>query len=91
MARTRSTVLTLLCASFVVVVAALSAGCSGTIGPVAITEMACTEPEGVMEQETAFMEFITQAQTFRITGKQLQIFRPDGKALTFALQGRRVT
>ena len=57
-----------------------------TVGAVAITEMACLEPEGVMEQELLFVEFLTDAQTFRLADEQLQTFRPDGEALTFVPQ-----
>ena len=57
-----------------------------TVGAVAITEMACLEPEGVMEQELLFVEFLTDAQTFRLADGQLQTFRPDGEALTFVPQ-----
>lgn len=57
-----------------------------TMGEVASTLMACMDPEGVMEQETTFMEFLTDAQTFRLTDGQLQIFRSDGEALTFGPQ-----
>jgi len=58
-----------------------------SVGQIAITEMACLEPEGIMEQETMFMEFLTDAQTFRFVGEQLQIYRSDGEALTFVPQG----
>jgi heat shock protein HslJ len=57
-----------------------------SVGAVAITEMACLEPEGVMEQELLFVEFLTDAQTFRLADGQLQTFRPDGEALTFIPQ-----
>lgn len=58
-----------------------------TIGAIASTEMACLEPAGVMEQETMFLnEFLRNAQTFRLTDGQLQIFRADGEALTFVPQ-----
>jgi len=57
-----------------------------TVGAVAITEMACLEPEGVMEQELLFVEFLTDAQTFRLADGQLQTFRPDREALTFVPQ-----
>ena len=57
-----------------------------TVGAVAITEMACLEPEGVMEQELLFVEFLTDARTFRLADGQLQTFRPDGEALTFIPQ-----
>jgi len=57
-----------------------------TVGQVAITEMACLEPEGAMDQELVFVEFLTDAQTFRLADGQLQIFRSDGEALTFVPQ-----
>jgi heat shock protein HslJ len=58
-----------------------------TVDEIAITEMACLEPEGIMEQEMVFIEFIRDAQTFRSTDGQLQIFRSDGhEALTFVPQ-----
>jgi heat shock protein HslJ len=76
-----------------------SAGCNsysgsyqvgnGTIevGAIAITEMACLGPEGIMEQETMFInEFLREAQTFQVTDDQLQIFRSDREALTFIPQ-----
>jgi heat shock protein HslJ len=58
-----------------------------TVDEIAITEMACLDPEGIMEQEMVFIEFIRDAQTFRSTDGQLQIFRSDGhEALTFVPQ-----
>jgi heat shock protein HslJ len=57
-----------------------------TVGPTAITEMACLEPEGAMEQEMTVMELLTNAQTFQVTDEQLQILRADGEALTFVPQ-----
>ena len=56
------------------------------VGRIAITEMACLEPEGIMEQETLFTEFLRDAQTFRLINGQLEILRSDGEALTFAPQ-----
>jgi heat shock protein HslJ len=53
------------------------------VGDMAMTEMACLEPAGVMEQEQVFAEFMRNAQSFRLVDGQLQIFRPDGRALTF--------
>ncbi len=50
---------------------------------VAITLMACLDPEGVMEQEQLIMEFIWDAQNYRLSADQLMIFRSDGEALTF--------
>jgi len=56
------------------------------IGPIAMTEMFCMEPEGVMEQETMLLGFLQDAQTFRFVDGQLQISRSDGEALTFLPQ-----
>jgi len=53
------------------------------VGPIAITEMACLDPEGVMDQELTFVQFLQDAQTFRLTDEQLQIFTFDSEALTF--------
>jgi len=55
-------------------------------GPIAITLMACVDP-GVMEQEQTFLEYLQDTQTFKLSEGQLQIFRSDGKALTFMPQG----
>jgi heat shock protein HslJ len=57
-----------------------------TVGGIAITEMACMEPAGVMEQELAFVGLLGEAQTFRLGDGRLQIFRADGEALTFVPQ-----
>lgn len=57
-----------------------------TVSEIAITEMACLEPEGVMEQEMMFCEFLQDGHTFRFADQQLQIFRSDGEALTFIPQ-----
>jgi len=56
------------------------------IGPIAITEMACLEPQGVMEQETAFVQFLQAGQRFQIQDGELSIFGPDGAALVFEPQ-----
>jgi heat shock protein HslJ len=56
------------------------------MGVIAQTEMACLNPEGVMEQERIIMEFLGDAQEFLLANGQLQIFRSDGEALTFAAQ-----
>jgi hypothetical protein len=49
-------------------------------------EMACLEPAGVMDQETMFVGFLGDAQTFQLGDGGLQIFRSDGEALTFVAQ-----
>ena len=56
------------------------------IGVVGQTEMACLDPEGVMEQESIIMESLGDAREFLLTNGQLLIVRSDGEALTFAAQ-----
>ena len=78
-----------------------SAGCntySGTyttdggaieISTPAATRKLCPEPEGVMEQETAFLEALPTATRFRVDGKTLQLTREDGtRVADFALVTR---
>jgi heat shock protein HslJ len=52
-------------------------------GEVTITEpvstlMACLEPEGVMDQESAYLAALTSAEKFRIDGGSLSLLRADG-------------
>ena len=47
------------------------------------TEMACLEPEGLMEQEAFLLDFLGSAQTYSIDAERLFIVRPDGEMLTF--------
>ncbi|MFC2038011.1 META domain-containing protein [Chloroflexota bacterium] len=61
-------------------------GDSIAVGVLAITEMGCMEPEGVMEQETMFVEYLRDAQNYRLVDGQLQIVSSDGEALTFVPQ-----
>ena len=56
-----------------------------SIDNLAITLMACLEPEGIMEQEQMILEYFGDAQTFQLSDEQLMIFRSDGEALTFVL------
>jgi heat shock protein HslJ len=53
------------------------------IGPIAQTEMACMDPVGVMDQETEYLGYLSQAQTFRFDGAQLLIYWDEHEALTF--------
>jgi len=57
-----------------------------TVSELGMTLMACPEPAGIMEQEAYLLEFLGDAQTFRLANGQLQIFRSDGEALTFVPQ-----
>jgi heat shock protein HslJ len=50
---------------------------------VASTLMLCTGPEGVMEQEAAFLGSLNQVERYELADGQLQLIRSDGEALTF--------
>jgi heat shock protein HslJ len=54
-----------------------------TISETGWTLMACLDPEGVMEQEQLFMEYLQDAQRFTLNDEQLMIFQSEGEALTF--------
>lgn len=54
-----------------------------TINELYSTEMACLEPEGLMEQEAFLLDFLGSAQTYSIEEGRFLIYRPDGEALTF--------
>jgi heat shock protein HslJ len=68
-----------------------SAGCNSyggsytaTDGSLTITEinqtlMLCTEPEGVMEQEAAYVSALQSAATYRMVGDRLQIENAAGE------------
>ena len=48
-----------------------------------MTEMACLNPEGIMDQEQRFLQYIGDARSFEIVDGQLQIYGSGGEALTF--------
>lgn len=49
-----------------------------TISPAATTRMFCSSPEGVMEQEAAYLAALERATTFEITGNVLRLLGEDG-------------
>jgi heat shock protein HslJ len=51
------------------------------------TEMACMEPEGVMDQEQDFLKLLRDARSFQIVDEHLQILTAEKEALTFAPAG----
>jgi heat shock protein HslJ len=54
-----------------------------SVGPLANTERACTEPEGIMSQETEFLSALQSAATYTIDGERLDMYLEDGaRALT---------
>ena len=62
------------------------AGDKITFDSLVSTLMACTEPPGVMEQETAFLQFLQAGERFQLQDGRLLIFTADGEALTFETQ-----
>ena len=48
-----------------------------TIGPLASTMMACSEPEGVMEQESQYLAALQSAATYEIEGNVMQLRTKD--------------
>ena len=50
------------------------------------TEMFCTEPEGAMDQESAYLGMLSQAVTFELAGGVLTIVTGPGELLTFERQ-----
>jgi heat shock protein HslJ len=48
------------------------------IGPLASTMMACTDPEGVMEQETQYLAALQMAESYQVEGRVLELRRSDG-------------
>jgi heat shock protein HslJ len=58
-------------------------GDSISIGPLATTLMACSDP-AASTQESQYLEALQLATTFRVTGDRLELFRPGGTiAATF--------
>jgi heat shock protein HslJ len=52
-----------------------------SIGPVAATMMMCPEPEGVMDQEMAYLSALEAASAYSVEGKQLSLFDSQGQVL----------
>jgi heat shock protein HslJ len=57
-------------------------GTSLTIGPLASTSMFCADPTGTMDQETAYLALLTEAQSFSVSGDDLEIGAGDGRRVT---------
>jgi heat shock protein HslJ len=52
------------------------------------TEMGCTEPEGVMDQEQAYLDALSAAARFRLDGDGLEVYDEAGASiLAFAAKG----
>jgi heat shock protein HslJ len=54
-----------------------------TLSELYMTEMACMEPQGIMEQERHYLEMLGIAQTFEVSSGKLEIFSAGGEVLTF--------
>ncbi len=52
-----------------------------TIGPAASTRRFCAVPEGIMEQETTFLNLLEDVATYTISGDQLDLKNADGTTL----------
>lgn len=48
------------------------------LGMIGATEMACMEPEGVMEQETTYLETLRSVKEVELTGDQLEMVDDSG-------------
>ena len=49
-----------------------------------MTEMACMDPEGVMDQELEYLELLRDAQAFQVDGAELVIEAASDEVLAFA-------
>jgi heat shock protein HslJ len=54
-----------------------------SFGETAITLQACMEPEGVLDQESAYMALLGDVENFVLENDQLILVGSDGKALRF--------
>jgi heat shock protein HslJ len=62
-----------------------ASGSDITISDVARTEMYCADPEGVMDQEDAFVTALASVASYRLTGEQLELLdATDSVILAFA-------
>jgi len=59
-----------------------------SISEVISTEMACTSPAGIMEQENEFLTLLSSAETFQTSYTSLTIFCSSGQELYFTTANR---
>ncbi|UCB42384.1 MAG: META domain-containing protein, partial [Dehalococcoidales bacterium] len=57
-----------------------------TIDSIGSTEMACMEPEGVMDQETLYLSALEQVERFQIEDGTLKLFYNGDQVLTFSAE-----
>ncbi len=55
-----------------------ASGSSISIGGIAVTDMNCASPEGVMEQEQAYLKALATAKSVRFEGDRLELRAEDG-------------
>jgi heat shock protein HslJ len=56
-------------------------GAQISVGPVASTMMMCPGPEGIMDQERAYLASLEAVRSYEIQSKQLTMFGPDGEVV----------
>ena len=56
-------------------------GTFALILPLAVTVQLCTEPEGIMEQEAAYIEALMNAANFSMVDNRLEIDNEDGETI----------
>jgi heat shock protein HslJ len=66
-------------------------GDSISMGPMGSTQMFCSEPEGVMEQEFQYLGAIQTATTYHIMGDQLELLDATGEIAATFTAGEPVT
>ena len=54
-----------------------------SFGPLAATEMACMDPDGIMQQEQEYLTFLSDVVTYAIEGNQLILKKEVQDQLTF--------
>jgi heat shock protein HslJ len=64
-------------------------GSSMSLENVTFTEMACLEPQGIMEQEARYLELVAAVIQYRIYGDRLWLETDDGRALVLFAGGVR--
>jgi heat shock protein HslJ len=57
-----------------------------SFGPMAMTEMACLEPDGVMQQELDYLGLLSEANTFDIVNEQLILSKDAQNQLVYESQ-----
>ena len=58
-----------------------ASGSDITISDVASTEMYCMDPEGVMDQEQAFLAVLASAASYRLAGARLELLDATGSVI----------